>query len=93
VTIRRRAPAYGLGLLLPVLVLILALWLGFDYNPVIAYFMFTLLAVTVITHNPTMDDPRLRWVLLVAAVVQLALAFIWPPTSAGFELWRHDLLH
>jgi hypothetical protein len=93
VTIRRRAPAYGLGLLLPVLALILALWLGFDYNPVTAYFMFTLLAVTVITHNPTMDDPRLRWVLLAAAVVSLALAFVWPPTSAGFELWRHDLIH
>jgi hypothetical protein len=93
VTIRRRAPAYGFGLLLPVLVLILALWLGFDYNPVTAYFMFTLLAVTVITRNPTMDDPRLRLVLLVAAVAQLALALLWPPTSAGFELWRHDLIH
>jgi hypothetical protein len=93
VTIRRRAPAYGVGLLLPVLVLVLALWLGFDYNPVTAYFMFTLLAVTVITNNPTMDDPRLRLVLLVAAVAQLALAFAWPPTSAGFELWRHDLIH
>jgi hypothetical protein len=93
VTVRRRSPAYGLGLLLPVLVLILALWLGFDYNPVIAYFMFTLLAVTVVTHNPTMDDPRLRVVLLIAAIAQLALALIWPPTSAGFELWRHDLIH
>jgi hypothetical protein len=93
VTIRRRAPAYGLGLLLPVLVLILALWLGFDYSPVTAYFMFTLLAVTVITRNPTMDDPRLRWVLLVAAIAQLALALVWPPTAVGFELWRHDLIH
>jgi hypothetical protein len=93
VTIRRRAPAYGLGLLIPVLVLILALWLGFDYNPVTAYFMFTLIAVTVITHNPALDDPRLRWVLLVAAVAQLALALLWPPTSAGFELWRQDLIH
>jgi hypothetical protein len=93
VTVRRRAPAHGLGLLLPVLVLILALWLGFDYNPVTGYFMFTLLAVTVITHSPTMDDPRLRWVLLAVAVVQLALAFVWPPTSAGFDLWRHDLIH
>ena len=93
VTIRRRAPAYGLGLLLPVLVLILALWLGFDYNPVTAYFMFTLLAVTVITQNPTMDDPRLRLALLVAAVSQFALAFVWPLTSSGFELWLHDLVH
>jgi hypothetical protein len=93
VTVRRRAPAYGLGLLLPVLVLILALWLGFDYNPVIAYFMFTLLAVTVVTGNPTMDDPRLRVVLLIAAVAQLGLALLWPPTSAGFELWRQDLIH
>jgi hypothetical protein len=93
VTIRRRAPAYGLGLLLPVLVLILALWLGFDYNPVTAYFMFTLLAVTVITQNPTMDDPRLRLALLVAAVLQFALAFVWPLTSAGFELWLRDLIH
>jgi hypothetical protein len=49
--------------------------------------------VTVITHNPTMDDPRLRVVLLIAAIAQLALALIWPPTSAGFELWRHDLIH
>jgi hypothetical protein len=92
VAVRRRAPAYALGLLLPVLVLILALWLGFDYNPVTAYFMFTLLGVTVITHNPTMDDPRLRWVLMVAALVQLTLALVWPPTSVGFELWRHDLI-
>jgi hypothetical protein len=47
----------------------------------------------VVTRNPTMDDPRLRLVLLIAAVAQLALALIWPPTSAGFELWRHDLIH
>jgi hypothetical protein len=93
VTIRRRAPAYGLGLLLPVLFLILALWLGFDYGPVTAYFMFTLLAVTVITHNPTMDDPRLRLVLLAVALIQFALVFVWPLTSPGFELWLHDLIH
>lgn len=88
---RRRSPAYGVALLLPALALALALWLGFDYSPVTAYLMFTLLAVTMITHNPTMDDPGLRKVLLVAAVAQLALALVWPPTSAGFETWWHDL--
>jgi len=91
VTRRRRSPGYGLALLLPVLALALALWLGFDYDAVTAYLMFTLLAVTVITHNPTMNAPRLRKLLLIAAAAQLALAFLWPPTSVGFEAWWHDL--
>jgi hypothetical protein len=90
VAARRRAA--GLGLLLPVIALAAALWLGFDYSPVTSYFMFTLLAVSLITHYRLLDDRRLRWLLLAAAIAQVVVAAVlWPPASAGFTAWRHAI--
>jgi hypothetical protein len=73
--------------------LALALWLGFDYSPVTAYFLFTLLAITVITQFSLMEDRIAWWVLLAAAVAQVILAIGWPPTSAGYLQWWHLLTH
>jgi hypothetical protein len=79
-------PAARLGTALPVIALIAALWLGFAYSEVTAYFMFTILALTAIAHSPAQ---RLQRWLVATAVLQLALAIAWPPTSLGFSAWVH----
>jgi hypothetical protein len=95
--LHRRGPAAGLalpvvGFALPVVGIALALWLGFDYNEVTAYFMFTLLAATVITASGLTDSRVGRVALVAAAVIQIAIAaFAWPPESTGFDMWRHVL--
>jgi hypothetical protein len=87
--VHRRLLLPGIGLLLPVLALALALWLGFDYTSVTAYFMLTVLAVTVISENQLMDN-RTVWVILAAAAIaQVIVAIVWPPYSAGFSAWGH----
>jgi hypothetical protein len=79
----------GVGLVLPVLALAIALWLGFDYTPVTAYFMLTVLAATVISENQLMGS-RVAWLILAAAAVaQVVVALVWPPYSAGFSAWQH----
>jgi hypothetical protein len=87
--VRRRMLIAGVGLVLPVLALALALWLGFDYSPVTSFFMLTVLAVTVITEHHLMDG-RVAWLLLAAAAIaQVIVAIAWPPESAGFAAWQH----
>ncbi|MBO0802247.1 MAG: hypothetical protein J2P25_04120 [Nocardiopsaceae bacterium] len=96
VAIRRRTRLFGVGLVLPVLALAVARWLGFDYSPVNAYFTLTVLAVTVIIENRLLGSGRYRWIyrwILIAAVIaQVVIAVaVWPPTSIGFDAWRHEL--
>jgi hypothetical protein len=91
VAVVRRKPATSAALLLPVAALALARWLGFDYSPVTAYFLFTLLAVTVVIQFSLMADRRLWWVLLAAAIAQTVIAIAWTPTSAGYVQWWHLL--
>lgn len=91
VAVYRRAPVFGAALLLPVAALALALWLGFDYSPVTAFFLFILLAVTVIGQFGLMDDRRVWWVLAAAAVAQTVIALAWTPASAGYLQWWHLL--
>jgi len=86
---RRRAASFALAL--PVLALIAALWLGFAYTQVTAYFMFTLLALMVIMHAPVRRYRWARWMLLAAAAGQLVLGIFWPPLSPGFTGWLHAL--
>ncbi len=90
-SIRRRAVNISAGLILPVLALGGALWLGFDYSSVASYFMFTLLAVTVIVEHQLIDS-RLMWlVLLAAAVVQVIVGILYPPSAPGYTAWWHTL--
>jgi len=91
VATRRRAPAFSAALLLPVAALALALWLGFDYSPVTAYFLFTLLAITVIVQFSLMEDRIAWWVLVAAVAVQVIVAIAWTPTSPGYLQWWHLL--
>ena len=81
----RRPAALG-GLLLPVVALITALWLGFSYNQGAAYLMLTILALVVISET---GPRRFQIALAVVAVAQLALALVWPPSSVGFAAWSH----
>jgi hypothetical protein len=77
------------GLLLPVLALTVALWLGFAYSSANAYYMFTVLALTLITNSSARRFQR--W-LAVAAIVQVVVAIWLPPAAPGFSAWVHALL-
>ena len=90
--VHTRKPAIGLGLVLPVLMLAVALWLGFDYAPDTAYFMLTLLAVAVTMEHKLMEVRGMWWALLCASLLQVAIVYAWPPATLGFASWRHALL-
>lgn len=77
------------GMLLPVIALTLALWLGFAYSAVNAYYMFTVLALTLITHSPAR---RFQRVLIAAAVIQVVIGIVLPPAEPGFGSWVRALL-
>jgi hypothetical protein len=83
----RRAAA--LGLLLPVAALTGALWFGFAYSQVAAYFLFTMLALATIA---SLRPRRLAPLLACAAVCQAGLAIVWAPASPGFAAWLHAVL-
>jgi hypothetical protein len=81
-----RRPAAVLGLVLPVLALISALWLGFVYSQIDAYLLFTVLALVTISE---FASRRFEPALAVIAIGQVALAFLWPLSSANYSLWVH----
>jgi hypothetical protein len=91
--LRRRTLAVGLGLVLPVLALTLALWLGFDYSPSTAYFLLALLAIVVIPEFRLLDTPLFAVVIVVAALVQVGLAWAWPTSADGFSTWAQLVFH
>ncbi|GAA2870834.1 hypothetical protein GCM10010472_30200 [Pseudonocardia halophobica] len=72
-----------------VLASILAVWVGLRYTPVTAYVLFTLVALMSI---PRDSGPRTSRTLAVTVLAQLALAWLWPPTSPGFEQWLTAIL-
>ena len=86
---RRNTVLLGAGLLLPVLALALALWLGFDYSAINAYYMLVLLAIAVITNHRLMDSPRYATVLVIAAVVQVIIGIRLLPPTTGYVVWQH----
>jgi hypothetical protein len=59
-------------------------WVGLRYTPVTAYVLFTLVVLMSI---PRDSGPRTSRALAVIGVAQLVLAWLWPPTSPGFEQW------
>jgi hypothetical protein len=87
--LRRRTVVIGAGLLLPVLALALALWLGFDYSPINAFYMLTLLALAVVLDHRLMDSPRYTMVLVIAAVTQVIIGITLLPPTAGYTVWQH----
>jgi hypothetical protein len=91
--LRRRSILLGLGLLLPVIALTLAIWLGFDYSSVTAYYLFVLLAITVIIDHKLMDKPEFAGVIAIAAVVQVIIGNRWLPPTAGYTVWHHLMFY
>jgi hypothetical protein len=81
-----RRPAALAGLLLPIVALTSALWLGFIYSQAASYLMLTILALVVISET---GPRRFQTALAVVALVQLALALAWPPASTSFATWAH----
>jgi hypothetical protein len=71
--------------------LIFARFVGFAYTPVTAYFLLTLLALTVVGHTLPPGERRLRWILTAAALAQLALAFAWPLSAPESAQWLHTI--
>jgi hypothetical protein len=89
IAVHRRTILLGVGLLLPVLALALALWVGFAYSAINAYYMFVLLAIAVITNHRLMDRPQYATVLVIAAVVQVIIGIELLPPTTGFTVWQH----
>lgn len=86
---RRHTVLLGTGLLLPVLALALALWIGFAYTAINAYYMFVLIAIAVVTNHRLMDSQRSATVLVIAAVVQVIIGIKLLPPSPGYTVWQH----
>ncbi len=93
VAARRRTILFGVGLVLPVLALALALWIGYAYSAINAYYMFVLLAIAVITNHRLMDRPQYATVLVIAAVVQVIIGIELLPPTTGFTAWQHLMFH
>jgi len=81
-----RRPAALAGLLLPILALVTARWIGFTYGQTAAYLMLTILALVTISEA---GPRRFQKALAVVALAQLALALAWPPASTNFTIWAH----
>jgi hypothetical protein len=81
-----RRPTAIVGLVLPVVALIAALWLGFVYNAVDAYLLLTVLALVTISG---ITSRRFEPALAIVAVVQVGLAFARPLSSVNYSHWLH----
>jgi hypothetical protein len=84
----RLRPLAVVGLVLPLAALVVSRWLGFAYPQLSAFFMLTVLALVIVADTAARQN---RHVLVVAALAQLALAILWPPSSAGFTAWLHAI--
>jgi hypothetical protein len=77
------------GLVLPLVALVAALWLGFVYSSVDAYLLLTVLALVTISD---ITSRRFEPALAAVALAQLALAFAWPLSSVNYSQWVHMVL-
>jgi hypothetical protein len=87
--VHRRTILLGVGLLLPALALALALWIGYAYSAINAYYMFVLLAIAVIANHRLMDRSHYATVLVIAAAVQVIIGIELLPPTTGFTVWQH----
>lgn len=79
-----RRPMALVGYLTAVPASVVAVWIGLRYTPVTAYVLFTLIALLSV---PRGLGRRTGAALAGVALVQLVLAWVWPPTSPGFAVW------
>ena len=79
-----RRPLALVGYLTVVPASVVAVWIGLRYTPVTAYVLFTLVALLSVPRAP---GRHTGVALGVVALVQLLLAWVWPPTSPGFADW------
>jgi hypothetical protein len=91
--LRRGTHVLGLGLALPAAALAVWIWLGFDYSPITAYFLLTLLAITVVTQFRLLEKPRTALIVAAASVLQVIEVNLWAPDSVGYLAWRHLMFH
>jgi hypothetical protein len=91
--LRRHSVILSLGLLLPVLALALALWLGYAYSPINAYYVFVLLAIAVVINHRLTDSPQGAMVLVIAALVQVIIGITLLPPTTGYTVWQHLMFH
>lgn len=79
-----RRPLPLLGYLMPVAGSVLAVWIGLLFTQVSSTVLFTMLALISVPRRPRRG---LVVALAVVALAQLALGWLWPPTSPGFTEW------
>ena len=77
----------------PGLALALALWVGFAYTAINAYYMFVLIAIAVVTNHRLMNRARNTTVLIIAAAVQAIIGIRLLPPSPGYVVWQHLMSH
>ncbi|PVZ09980.1 hypothetical protein [Actinomycetospora cinnamomea] len=83
-----REPLPLIGYLLPIAGSVVAVWTGLLFTQVSTTVLFTLLALIAVPRRPRRG---LVFALAVVAVAQLALGWLWPPTSPGFAEWAGAL--
>jgi hypothetical protein len=79
-----RRPLALIGYLVSVVASVVAVWIGLRFTPVTGYLLFTLVALTSV---PRGTGRRALGALAVVGVVQLVLAWVWPPVSPQFAEW------
>lgn len=75
-----------LAYVIPIAGSIIAVWTGLLFTQVTGTVLFTVLALVAIPHRPSR---RLLVAVVVIALAQAALGWVWPPTSPGFVEWWH----
>jgi hypothetical protein len=84
-----RRPAALTGYLVSVVASTFAVWVGLRFTAVTAYVLFTLVALMSI---PRKTGRRTSYLLALVGLVQLVLAWVWPPVSPGFTQWLAAVL-
>jgi hypothetical protein len=84
-----RRPLAVFAMAMPIIALVLMLFIGYVYGPILSYLMFTIVALITISD---LAQPRFERPLAVAALAQLVIVIVWPPHTDAFSLWVHTLI-